>query len=128
MAIWCSNSHRGRVVLAPVCCFVHVVVRAERVTLSINCRRKSNRESARRSRVRKLEETHESETAIATLQNSVTAQAKMLSVATEHLETMKVCLSQQEQRVGNLCDGVRFLTIPKGQNSPNWISISPFLV
>lgn len=70
-------------------------------------RRKSNRESARRSRVRKLEETQESETAIATLQNSVTAQAKMLSVATEHLETMKLCLSQQEQRVGTLCEGVR---------------------
>jgi hypothetical protein len=76
-----------------------------------DCRRKSNRESARRSRVRKLEETHESETAIATLQSSVTAQAKMLSVATEHLETMKVCLSQQEQRVGTLCEGVRYLTL-----------------
>lgn len=75
------------------------------------CRRKSNRESARRSRVRKLEETHESETAIATLQNRINAQAKMLSVATEHLESMKACLSHQETQVGNLCDGVRLTVV-----------------
>jgi hypothetical protein len=65
------------------------------------CRRKSNRESARRSRARKLEETHESEGRIAALQD-------MLNVAKDHLEIMKICVLREEAKNQQLCHGVRF--------------------
>ena len=62
-------------------------------------RRKSNRESARRSRMRKLEETQESEGRVAALQ-------ELLTVAHAHLETMKGCLLREEDRCERLRNSV----------------------
>jgi phage shock protein A len=54
-----------------------------------------------RSRMRKLEESQESEGRVAALQ-------ELLTLANDHLETMKGCLMREEARCSHLRQTVRF--------------------
>lgn len=51
--------------------------------------------------MRKLEESQESESRVAALQ-------EMLTLATDHLETMKGCLLREEARCNHIRQSVRF--------------------